>query len=172
MAEIILFRGKVATGKTTMSNELGKALQVPVIHKDDIYDSIANFIPEHGLRNKICFDYLYRFLETVIKCNARIILDFGLNDMDDVRRLKTWVELRGSEFKSILCLCVDETIWSTRLEERNANPLPNQFITNLAALKKHYMTIKSGSFENELILDTAENRDRLLPTLLNFIQKS
>jgi len=172
MAEIILIRGKMAAGKTTMSNELGRALQIPVLHKDDIYDSIADFIPGHRSRNKICFDYLYRFLESVIACKARIILDFGLNDRDDVRRLKTWVDQRGGEFRSILCVCGDDRVWSARLDERKANPLPNQLITNLDALKKHYLKLNSGSIENELILDTAENREKLIAALLKYIQKS
>lgn len=58
MSKIILFRGKSGTGKWTLSNELGKRLKLPVLHKDDIYDSVAGFVPEHDLRNKICFDFL------------------------------------------------------------------------------------------------------------------
>jgi adenylate kinase family enzyme len=63
MTKIILFRGKAGTGKSTLSNELAKRVKIPVLHKDDIYDSVASFVLEHGLRNKICFDFLYRFFE-------------------------------------------------------------------------------------------------------------
>lgn len=58
MSKIILFRGKSGTGKWTLSIELGKRLKLPVLHKDDIYDSVAGFVPEDDLRNKICFDFL------------------------------------------------------------------------------------------------------------------
>ncbi|MEK3913240.1 hypothetical protein [Paenibacillus sp. FSL H7-0331] len=79
MSKIILFRGVSGAGKSTLSNEPGKRINIPVLHKDDIYDSVAGFVTEHGLRNKICFDFLYRFLQTVIDSSAAIILDYGLN---------------------------------------------------------------------------------------------
>ncbi|CAH1217093.1 hypothetical protein PAECIP111891_04550 [Paenibacillus allorhizoplanae] len=41
MSKIILFRGMAGTGKSTLSRALAKKLQLPVLHKDDIYDSIA-----------------------------------------------------------------------------------------------------------------------------------
>lgn len=138
MAKIILFRGKAGTGKTTLSNELAKRLQLPVLHKDDIYDSVSSFVSEHTLRNKICFDFLYRFLQNVIDANTDIILDFGLNNSEDVRKLKNWIVERGGELQIVHCICSDDSIWSERLSIRSLNPLPNQLITNLAELKKHY----------------------------------
>ncbi|WP_233531859.1 AAA family ATPase [Paenibacillus alkalitolerans] len=101
ISKIILFRGKAGTGKSTLSSELGKRLAIPVLHKDDIY-SVADYVSRHSVRNKICFDILYRFLQTVIDSNAAIILDFGLNHIDDARRLKNWIEDRGGELKSLL----------------------------------------------------------------------
>jgi hypothetical protein len=90
-----------------LSNELGKRLKVPVIHKDDIYDAVASFVSEHGLRNNICFDVLYRLLQTVIDSDALIILDFRLNNIDDLRRLKDWIEDRDGELAIIHCTCFD-----------------------------------------------------------------
>ncbi|SDN68245.1 Adenylate kinase [Paenibacillus sp. yr247] len=154
MSKIILFRGKSGTGKTTLSNELAKRLKLPVLHKDDIYDSVADLVSEHGLRNKICFDFLYRFLlQNVIDSNASVILDFGLNNMDDLRKLKNWIEEKGGELYTLHCTCSNESIGSERLAERNVNPLPNQLITNLSKLKEHYKNTNNEYFEGELILD-------------------
>ena len=66
MPKIILFRGRAGTGKSTLSNELAKRINVPVLHKDDIYDTVAGFVKEHGSRNKICFDFLYFYLENIL----------------------------------------------------------------------------------------------------------
>ncbi|MCR8630122.1 AAA family ATPase [Paenibacillus radicis (ex Xue et al. 2023)] len=169
MSKIILFRGKSGTGKSTLSNELGKRLKLPVLHKDDIYDSVAGFVPEHDLRNKICFEFLYRFLQTVLDSGATIILDFGLNNTDGVRSLKTWVEERGGELKTFLCTCSNETTWSERLAERSVNPLPNQLITSLSELKEYYKNLKTEYLEGELILDTVEEIKSLVDQAEAFI---
>lgn len=169
MPEIILFRGMAGTGKSTLSNELGKRLKIPVLHKDDIYDSVAGFVSEHSLRNKICFDFLYRFLQTVIDTNAMIILDFGLNNIEDVCRLKNWIEERGGGFKIIHCICSDESIWSERLAERSVNPLPNQLITNLSELKEHYKNFKMKYIDGELIVDTVEEKNALIAKVESFV---
>lgn len=169
MSKIILFRGRSGTGKTTLSNELGKRLKLPVLHKDYIYDSVAGFVPDHDLRNKICFDFLYRFLQTVIDSGATIILDFGLNHVDGVRSLKTWIEERGGELQTFHCTCSDESIWSERLAERGENPLPNQLITNLSELKEYYKNFKNEYLEQELILDTVKGIKPLIDRVEAFL---
>jgi adenylate kinase family enzyme len=169
VSRIILFRGKAGTGKSTLSNELGKRLALPVLHKDDIYDSIAEYVLEHNLKNKICFDFLYRFLQTVIDSDSTIILDYGFNNIADVQRLKSWIEERNGELKTVLCTCSDELIWSKRLAERSANPLPNQLITNLSELKEHYMNFKTEYLEGELILDTIETQSSLIDKVEIFV---
>ena len=47
MNKVILFRGKAGVGKTTLSNESSKRLNIPVLRKDDIYDAVASYIEEH-----------------------------------------------------------------------------------------------------------------------------
>ncbi|MGZ9583712.1 AAA family ATPase [Paenibacillus marinisediminis] len=171
MSKIILFRGKSGTGKTTLSKELGKRLQLPILHKDDIYDSVAGLVPEHDKRNHICFDFLYRFLQTVMDSNASIILDYGLNNVDGVRTLKNWVEERGGELITILCTCSDESIWSERLAERSINPLPNQLITNLSELKEYYKDLKTEILEGECVIDTVMSKESLIVLVEAFVLK-
>ncbi|WP_309119313.1 AAA family ATPase [Paenibacillus sp.] len=170
MAKVILFRGKSGTGKTTLSSELGRKLNLPVLRKDDIYDSIADFVHAHDSRNKICFDFLYRFLQNIIDANATIILDFGLNNSNDVYRLKNWIEDRGGELITLVCTCSDDSIWAERLSERGVNPLPNQLITNLSELKDHYKSFNSQHLDGELILDTVDDLDVLIEQVESFLE--
>lgn len=54
MSKIILLRGKAGVGKTFISNELAKRVNVPIIRKDDIFDTVFNYISDNVLRNKFC----------------------------------------------------------------------------------------------------------------------
>ncbi|MBD3920411.1 AAA family ATPase [Paenibacillus sp. PR3] len=170
MSIIILFRGKSATGKTTLSNELGRRLQLPVLHKDDLYDSIASRVTEHGSRNQICFDFLYRFLETIIYTKASIVLDFGFNHIRDALNLKDWIESRGGTLHAFQCVCSDDSVWSDRLTKRSMQPLPNQLITNLAQLKQHYQDANAEQLlDGEIILDTVQDTESLTNQALSLV---
>ncbi|MGM0880710.1 MAG: AAA family ATPase [Bacillota bacterium] len=171
MSKIILFRGKSGTGRSTLANELSKRLKLVVLHKDDIYDASASVVQEHSLRNKLCFDFLFRLLQTVIDSDASIILDFGFNDNNGVLRLEQWVKERGGELKIIHCICSDEAIWSERLAERSKNPLPNQLITNLSELKEYYKYLNPEYLENELVLDTVKELELLVSQTETFVMK-
>lgn len=99
MSKIILIRGKSGTGKSTLSNELSKRLKLVVLHKDDIYDASASVVQEHSSRNKLCFDFLFRLLQSVIDADSSIILDFGFNDNTGVLSLDQWVEGKRGRIK-------------------------------------------------------------------------
>lgn len=171
MSVIILFRGKSATGKTTLSNELGRRLRLPVLHKDDLYDSIAGHVTEHGSRNRICFDFLYRFLETIIHTNASIVLDFGFNHIRDAVNLKEWIESRGGTLQAFQCICSDDSIWSDRLTKRSVQPLPNQLITNLEQLKQHYQDTNAEQLlDGEIIVDSVQDIESLTNQALSLVR--
>lgn len=140
-----------------------------VLHKDDLYDASACVVQEHSSRNKLCFDFLFRLLQTVIDSDASIILDFGFNNNDDVLGLDQWVKEKGGELKIIHCICSDETIWSKRLVERSENPLPNQLITNLSDLNEYYRNLPTFFLENELVLDTVNELESLIDQAEKFI---
>ncbi|HDX9578783.1 TPA: AAA family ATPase [Bacillus pseudomycoides] len=171
MTQVILFRGKMGTGKTTLSNAVGTQLHIPVIHKDDLYDSIADHITDHFIRNKICFDILFRLLESTLACKATIIIDFGYNHLDDVLKLKSWIEQREGILTSISCICSDESVWAHRLNERKTNPQPNQLITDLHELKQHYSTINTDLLEDELQLDCIEDIRVLTEKAIHYISE-
>lgn len=156
MSTIILFRGKAGTGKTTLSNELGKRLKLPVLHKDDIYDAVANDVSAHEARNQISFDFLYRFLHTVLATDANVILDYGFNHSEAAFKFKHWVEERGGKLMTLHCICSDDYTWAQRLAERSKAPTANQLITDLDELKEHYQHVKTEFLDGEIVLDTVQ----------------
>lgn len=170
MSTIILFRGKAGTGKTTLSNELGKRLKVPVLHKDDIYDSVAKDVSEHEARNQICFDFLYRFLHTVIATDADVILDYGFNHTDAVGKFKIWIEERGGKLMTLHCICSDDSTWAQRLAERSLAPTANQLITDLDKLKEHYKQVRSEVLDGEMVLNTVQPIESLMDQVSKFYE--
>lgn len=58
MSDIYIFRGKSATGKTTISNYLSRKLGIPVLRKDDIYDAASVCCLSHETLNDISYKVL------------------------------------------------------------------------------------------------------------------
>ena len=56
MGTVYLFRGKAATGKTTLSSRLSQKLAIPVFRKDDITDAIKSgeYLTDRGAGNALC----------------------------------------------------------------------------------------------------------------------
>lgn len=162
MEKVIVFRGKAGVGKTTISNEVGKKLNMPIIRKDDIYDSIASYVNNHENRNKACYATLYKILESNILNGLDVIVDAGFHCLDQILHFKTWVLNKNAIFVPLLCICSDEDIWAERFNKRSLNPRPNNLITDFEELKLHYKDLRTEPLKNEIILDTIYNIDILV----------
>lgn len=161
MPKVILFRGKAGVGKTTLSNIVGKALNIPIIRKDDIYDSIAGYIDDHEMINRACYNTVYKILETNIANDIDVIVDAGFHYIDQVLRFKTWVTGKKADFVPLLCVCSDEELWKQRFNRRGINPKANNLITDFEKLKLHYEDLITHPLGDEIILDTVDNLDSL-----------
>lgn len=171
MGEIILFRGRPGVGKTAVSDALSAHHNIPIIRKDDFYDVIAVFNPDHGQRNRMSYDILYRILDTNLRIQTRFILDFPFNRKEDMGRFKTWLEERGFKLKSILLVCSDEAIWAERFNKRQSNPMPNQLITDFQELKRHYGDLSIEPMSGELVVDTVASLDSILLRITAYLEK-
>ncbi len=153
--KIILFRGRPASGKTTISKALGLELGYPVIHKDDIYDGLALDIADHGARNNAAHRILYAILESNVHSNAAIILDFPFQNAADFAIIESWCKEYRVILKSILVTCTNEQVWRERLILRSQNPLPNQLIYDFDKLKHRYGSMHVEPAPTELLIDSA-----------------
>jgi predicted kinase len=162
MAVVIVFRGKAGVGKTAISTGVAKKLNIPLIRKDDVYDSIAFYIDNHEMRNKACFDTIFKIIQTNIENGVSVIVDAGFHQLTHASKFKSWVLENNAKFLSLLCICSDELLWAERFNKRKQNPQPNNQITDFEELKKHYASLKTEPLENEAILDTVNNLDLLI----------
>ncbi len=171
MVKVIVFRGKAGVGKTTISTAVAQKLNIPIIRKDDIYDSIARHVESHELRNAACYDILYRIVETNLLCGLNVVVDAGFHRLEDILQFKTWIQNINATFVSLLCICSDENIWAERIKKRSVNPKPNNLITDFNNLKLHYGDLEAEALINEKILDTVERIDNLIADAVLKISK-
>lgn len=155
MAKIILFRGKVGVGKTTISNKISKSINLPVVRKDDVYDACINYLNIHNERNLLCTDVMRNIIETNIIKGVDVIVDDSCHYIEQISEFTQWTKKRGFELISFLCICSDEVIWSERFNKRSINQKPNQMITNFSELKQHYKDLNTECVESEHILDSS-----------------
>ena len=78
MSKVIIFRGKAATGKTFVTNYLSKKLNIAVIRKDDIYDSLSMYNLEHSINNSATYDIIAKIIQTNIDIGSDVIVDISL----------------------------------------------------------------------------------------------
>ena len=162
MAKVIVFRGKAGVGKTTISTEVGKKLNIQILRKDDIYDSIAGYIDNHEMRNRACYDTLYKILETNILNDVDVIVDAGFHNLSQAVQFRTWVLSKNAIFVPLLCVCSNEELWAERFNRRRINPKPNNLITDFNDLRLHYEDLKTEPLEKEIILDSVDHIEKLV----------
>jgi len=107
-------------------------------------------------------------LKNALNCGADLIIDFGYNHLDDVEKIQKWIEQHNGEMRSILCTC-DDKVWEERLNQRKENPLPNQLLTDIGDLKKHYSKMRTGVLQEELVVDTSLNVSQLVDRAVKYI---
>ena len=170
MTKIILFRGKAGVGKTTLSNKVSRRLNIPIIRKDDIYDSIAENENNHKLRNAICEKIIRKLIKTGIENNTTLIIDNPYHHHNQIDEFQEWLKKQGVELISILVICSNENIWKERFNKRKLYPKSNQLITDFDALKIHYNTLETEPIKNELVLDSVNEIEQLAQDSIQYIQ--
>lgn len=160
--KVILIRGKAGVGKSYISNLLAKKLNVAIIRKDDIYDTVANYVDDHEVRNKICYDIMHKMIESNIESDADIIVDAPFHYLNQVERFDNWISDKKGKLISFCCNCSDEELWSKRFNLRKENPKPNNQITDFNELKRHYSDMRTIPMAGEVELDTKHDIDKLL----------
>lgn len=157
MSRIFLFRGKAATGKTTITDLVSKRLNIAVLRKDDIYDRLSVLNLGHSQKNKASYDILIEILQTNINTNSNLILDVSLAHNPYLKQFLSEVDLKGAEIYKFLCICSDHEEWKKRIEKRVNNPSPNQIFKSVQEAEEHYEKYDIAEVENEIILDSSDS---------------
>ena len=157
MGDVYIFRGKAATGKSTLSDMLAKKISIPVIRKDDIVDALKMTVDtdKELVNNRVCYNILCKMIQTNLDLNTNFIMDIALGDRNNAKLFFDRLNFKDNKVLSFFTICSDESKWRKRHEERIKNPQPNQVFTSFEHVVKHYENADFNPFEHEHIIDTA-----------------
>ncbi|MCT4686962.1 AAA family ATPase [Vallitalea sp.] len=171
MGTIYIFRGKAATGKSTLANMIGKNLSIPVFCKDDIVDALKSStnIDKRFIRNEICYNILLRMIQRSLDLNTDIILDIALGDRRHAKAFFDRLDFKDNKIMKFFLNCSDVDEWKRRHEERLKNPLPHQSFRSIDHVFEHYKKLDVNPFDDEYIIDTSKSVEDSLQQIDNII---
>lgn len=169
--KIYIFRGKSATGKTTLSNILSKNINTPVLRKDDIFDELHKHEKYISVLNAASYDILARQIQTSIDNGADIIVDIALQHTPSLNTFLNKIDFKNSTVYRFFCDCSDDEIWLDRWRERLKSPLPNQYFKSIDEIKEHYGRCKIEPQKEEIILDSVLPINKLYNIIMEEISK-
>lgn len=170
MSNIIIFRGKAATGKTFITNILSKKLNIPVIRKDDIYDTLSMYNLEHSINNSATYDIIAKIIQTNIDTGADLIVDISLAHTPYYEQFLSKISFKNSQVYQFLCICSDKEEWSKRIEKRLSNPLPNQLFKSAKEAEEYYNKLNTEPLENEVVIDSMDDISVILEKICDVIK--
>jgi 2-phosphoglycerate kinase len=173
MGNVYIFRGKAGTGKTTLSDMLAKKLSIPIIRKDDVVDALkmTETTNKELINNTVCYNILYKIIQTNLDLNADFIVDIGLGDRDNFKWFFDRLDLKDSKVFTFFVICSNENEWRRRHEERIKNPQPSQIFKSFEHVVQHYKTRDFTPFEDDYMIDTVDSAERSFNDILKLIKE-
>ncbi len=168
---IYMFRGKAATGKTSLAHYLGKKYQLLTLSKDDLFDVCF----QHGFSIKECnslaYDLLVKLIQQSIHQSLDLIVDVGLSDTQSLIQFLSRIEMNSSELVLFHCDCKDELVWKCRIQDRLRHPLPHQFFTSFEEAKNYYEKSNIEQLDNEIYVDSSRPFDENIQSIAHYFEK-
>jgi predicted kinase len=124
MQILLLFKGLMGTGKSTLSQAVGQRMNWPVLNIDDIADIfVSRQLPNRQVAR---YDILFSLGESFLKQGFSVILESSLRGEEGFERGKQLAKNMNAQLRVVECHCSDEALWKERLETRPHRP--NQLI--------------------------------------------
>ena len=171
MGNVYIFRGKAATGKTTLSNLIARELSIPVFRKDDIVDALktSKNISKESINNEVCYNILYRMIQTNLDLKTDFILDIALGDRKNAEWFFKRLSFHNNKVIRFFLDCSDENEWKRRHMERLQNPQPNQSFQSFEHVLEHYRNSDTNPFEDEYVVDSVDTVEKSFTEIMKII---
>jgi predicted kinase len=154
---LLLFKGLMGSGKSTLSQAVGKHLGWPVLNIDDIGDVFeTRQLPE---RKPASYDILFALGKRLLEQNFSVILESALRGKEGFERAKQLCQDQNTALKVVECFCSDDKVLKHGLETRPHRP--TQIIKDWQSLLEYReKTLPEFAYEMEcpvLTVDTARD---------------
>ncbi|MCL2406952.1 MAG: ATP-binding protein [Defluviitaleaceae bacterium] len=172
MANIYIFRGKAAVGKSTLADMLAQKLGIPVIRKDDIVDALKmTQDTDSGIvNNKVCYNILQKIIQTNLDLRVGFIIDIALGDRGNAEFFFNRLDFKDNDVISFFITCSNEDEWRKRHEARIKDPKPHQVFTSFENVVNHYKGADVNPFDYELVIDTTGTEKEAFAMLMRRIK--
>ena len=162
MGNVYIFRGKAASGKTTLADMLAKKYRIPIIRKDDIVDAVKTTpgIDKSLANNTIYYNIVRKLIQTNLDIGADMILDVALGDRNYAKAFFDSLDFKDNQPIWFFIVCSDEAEFRKRHEARLLNPLPHQSFKSYDHVVEHYKNTDFNPFEYDHVIDTAQPLDK------------
>lgn len=119
MPRLVVFAGLPGTGKSTLAEGIGRALNIPVFAKDWLEAALRRSgITREMNSGWAGYELLGTLAERQLRLGQSAILDCVLAKEDLRRKWRNLAAQHGAAFHAIECLCSDEALHRSRVEGR------------------------------------------------------
>lgn len=117
--QILLFKGPMGVGKSTLARALGKLLGWPVVDKDDAADVLINHLEGYG---PLAYEVMFSQAISLLEQGFSVIIDSPLRGEVGLRNALVMGKDLDARVKVLELKCSDKRIWQERLAARERRP--------------------------------------------------
>jgi len=153
---ILFFRGKAATGKSSLANLIQQKVGYDIISKDSIFDELLIQGLDWDNANSITYNELANKIQNFHDSNNNVILDIGLSHTPSFVHFLSKMNLNKNNIKQFLFVCSEDDLWEARILKRINSPEgPNQSMKSVEEAKNHYGKYTIEKLQEESEVDSA-----------------
>lgn len=158
---IYFFRGKAATGKSTLALAIQNTREIEILSKDCFYDAFLREGQSTSEATSNAYDALCDAIKSCHQNGKPAIVDIGLAHKPYFEAFLSKLSL--THYQSYLFICSDDALWESRIRARIDHPTaPNQLFKTVSEASKHYAAYDITALMHEHIIDSALPIESLL----------
>lgn len=153
---ILFFRGKAATGKSTVAEIISKQRNFKVVSKDSMFDALLIQGLDWSTANTLAYDKLAESIQVCHDRELDIIVDLGLAHTPYFTKFFNKMKLDFEKVRLFLFVCGNNEIWEERISKRvNSPEFPNQAFESISDATRHYDAYHIQKLSYEIEIDSA-----------------